>query len=115
VNTRLHRLYGEKIIQWRNLAGRWDRQECTRVELKEAQATMEVLAALVSGKDGTKTKPDSMTIRCLELRIGIYAEEMMDLSRRHARGERVSALIKQTEASIDILGALVGGLRRYAK
>ena len=50
MNAALHRLYGEKIIQWRNLAGRWDHQECTRAELKESQAAMEVLAALVTGE-----------------------------------------------------------------
>ena len=50
MNAALHRLYGEKIILWRNLAGRWDRQECEYRELKEAQAAMEILAALVTGE-----------------------------------------------------------------
>jgi len=58
---------------------------------------------------------DPRTIRCLELRVGIYAEQMMDLSVRHARGENVSAETKQLEASIDIAEALVGGLRRDAR
>ena len=51
MNAALHRLYGEKIILWRNLAGRWDRQECEYRELKEAQAAMEVVWAILVGQE----------------------------------------------------------------
>lgn len=50
MNTRLHKLYGEKIIQWRDLAGRWDHQECEYREMKQAQGAMEILGALVTGE-----------------------------------------------------------------
>ena len=50
MNEQLHRLYNEKIIQWRDLAGRWDRQECEYRELAEARAAMEILAALVTAE-----------------------------------------------------------------
>ena len=59
-------------------------------------------------------EPDPRTIRCLELRVGMYAEKMIVLCRRHVHGENVAAEIKQLEASIDIVEALVGGLRRDA-
>ena len=36
MNAQLHRLYDEKIRRYSELAGRWDRQECTHLELKEA-------------------------------------------------------------------------------
>ena len=47
--------------------------------------------------------------------MGAYAEEMIALSRRHARGENVSAEIKQVQASIDIVAALIKGLRSEIK
>ena len=50
MNEHLHRLYGEKIILWRDLAGRWDRHECEYRELAEARAAMGILAALVMGE-----------------------------------------------------------------
>ena len=50
MKTRLHKLYGEKIILWRNLASRWDRQECEAQEVMEARGAMEILAALVTGE-----------------------------------------------------------------
>ncbi len=50
MNEHLHRLYGEKIILWRDLAGRWDRHECEYRELAEARAAMGILAALVTGE-----------------------------------------------------------------
>ena len=44
MNTRLNTLYRKKIIAWRDLAGRWDRQECEAQELMEARGAMEILA-----------------------------------------------------------------------
>ena len=49
MNDQLHKFYGEKIIQWRELAGRWDLQDCKAQELMEARGAMEILAALVTG------------------------------------------------------------------
>ena len=54
MNTRLNTLYNEKIIAWRDLAGRWDRQECEYRELAEAQAAMEVVGALLVGMEKQK-------------------------------------------------------------
>ena len=50
MNTLLHTLYKEKIIAWRDLAVRWDRQECECQELMEARGAMEILATLVTGE-----------------------------------------------------------------
>ena len=50
MNEQLITLYGEKILRWRNLAGRWDRQECEAQELMEERRAMEILAALVTGE-----------------------------------------------------------------
>ena len=48
-NSDLHTLYKEKILEWRDLAIRWDRQECDYRELAEAPAAMEVIGALLLG------------------------------------------------------------------
>ena len=50
MNDCLNTLYKEKILEWRNLALRWDRQECEAQELMEARGAMEILAALVMGE-----------------------------------------------------------------
>ena len=50
MNTRLNTLYTEKIIALRDLAGKWNHQECDYWELAEARAAMEILAALVTGE-----------------------------------------------------------------
>jgi len=50
MNTSLNTLYKEKILQWRNLALKWDHQECEAQELMEARGAMEILAALVTGE-----------------------------------------------------------------
>ena len=50
MNTRLSTLYKEKILEWRELALKWDRQECEYQELAEAREAMEILAALVTGE-----------------------------------------------------------------
>ncbi len=49
MNTRLNILYNEKIIAWRDLAGKWNHQECDYWELAEARAAMEVVGALLVG------------------------------------------------------------------
>ena len=50
MGTSLNTLYKEKIIAWRNLAVKWDHQECECQELMEARRAMEILAALVTGE-----------------------------------------------------------------
>ncbi len=50
MNDRLNILYKQKILDWRELALRWDRQECECQELMEARGAMEILAALVTGE-----------------------------------------------------------------
>ena len=50
MNTRLHTLYKEKILEWRELALKWESQECEAQELMEARGAMEILAALVTGE-----------------------------------------------------------------
>jgi hypothetical protein len=56
-------------------------------------------------------KPDD-TILDLERQLAEHAEEMMRLSRAHARGEKVSADKMRVQAAIDVVTALIGGLRR---
>ena len=46
----LNKLYREKIVQWRDLAGRWNKGECDYKEMRQAQGAMEILAALVTGE-----------------------------------------------------------------
>ena len=51
MNTSLNTLYTEKIIAWRDLAGKWNHQECEYWELAEAQAAMDVTGALLVGME----------------------------------------------------------------
>ena len=50
MNTHLHTLHHEKIICWRDLARRWERQECEYREL-EAKAAVDVVWALLVGME----------------------------------------------------------------
>ena len=48
----------------------------------------------------------------LEHQLGEHADEMMRLSRAHARGENVSAEKMRVQAAIDVVTALIGGSLR---
>ena len=65
MNEQLHKLYGEKIILWRNLAGRWDRQECEYRELAEAQAAMDVVWALLGDGEAGATEVGQAMVACV--------------------------------------------------
>jgi hypothetical protein len=52
------------------------------------------------------------TILDLERQLAEHADEMMRLSRAHARGENVAAEKMRVQAAIDVVTALIGGLRR---
>ena len=46
------------------------------------------------------------TIRALERQLGEHAEEMIRLSRAHARGESVAVDKMRTQAAIDVVTAI---------
>jgi len=49
--TQLICIYKERIAQYAELAGKWNRRECEHWELAEARSAMEILDAILTGMD----------------------------------------------------------------
>ena len=75
-NTHLNTLYNERIIAWRDLAGRWDRQECEYREMAEARAAMDVVGALLVGME---KRHSGRVDRCPETRIVVVTRRLPPL------------------------------------